>query len=177
MPDRNETPERTSEATRRARGLLAVALEVDKVMQPHHAKRGFAAGDLAVAWARIMGPDLAEHCAPRHLTRGPKGEAGTLHINVWGPLALELQHLSPQLIERINSHYGYRAVARLAFHQTPPPGLHTQPRRAKTAAAPGRRDRAQRGPDREARLAAIEDPELQAALRDLGESVAAATPE
>jgi hypothetical protein len=34
-------------------------------------------------------------------------------------LALELQHLAPQIIERVNAHLGHAAVARIALVQRP----------------------------------------------------------
>jgi len=176
------TPKPTSSpksSQRRARGLLSVGVELDKILQPHHRKRGIADADLVGAWSQIMGKDLAHQCSPQRLARGPQGEPGTLHLNVWGPLALELQHLSPQLIERVNSHYGYRAVGRLAFHQLPapanPPGGRGQPSAAETGrpykTGPSRHEAQAASPDLEARLTEITDPELRAALLELGRSI------
>ena len=85
-----------------------------------------------------------------------------------GPLALELQHLEPLVIERINRYFGYRAVAKLSFVQAP---ATRPPRRATNAPPPE-----PAGPDA-ARLAAslggIEDEALRAALAGLGRAVLA----
>ena len=35
------------------------------------------------------------------------------------PLALEIQHLAPQIIDRLNSYYGHAAIARLNIIQGP----------------------------------------------------------
>jgi hypothetical protein len=43
---------------------------------------------------------------------GPR--AGTLTVRVEGAFALELQHLGPLVIERINRHYGWACVGREA---------------------------------------------------------------
>ena len=73
-------------------------------------------------WAAIIGPALAAVTVPRRLS------GGTLTLACAGPVALELQHLAGQVLERINAHMGKRVVERLRFVQdgaaprpTPPP--------------------------------------------------------
>ena len=44
-----------------------------------------------------------------------------LHIRVDGGAAVELQHKTPIVLERINAFYGYRAVDRLKLVQGPLP--------------------------------------------------------
>lgn len=69
---------------------------------------------LITDWETIVGPAIAAVTVP-HRCR-----AGVLTISCAGPIALELQHLAPKLIERINNHYGRVLVSRLAFRQLPP---------------------------------------------------------
>jgi hypothetical protein len=71
-----------------------------------------AVPQLMEAWAGIVGPAIAAVTVPRHLARG------TLTIGCSGPVATELQHLSPQLIDRINRYIGSQPVRRLRFVQT-----------------------------------------------------------
>ena len=47
------------------------------------------------------------------------GGDGTLRLRVDGPLATELKHLEPQILQRIASYFGYRAVNRLSLIQGP----------------------------------------------------------
>ena len=77
-------------------------------------KRGLAFGALITDWPAIVGQQLSLRTAPDKLSfpRGKREEA-TLHIRAMGAIALELQHLEPQIIERINSFFGYRAVAKI----------------------------------------------------------------
>jgi hypothetical protein len=67
---------------------------------------------LIEAWAGIVGPALAAATAPRRLSQG------TLTIGCSGPMAMELQHLSSELIGRINQSLGSPAVRQLRFVQT-----------------------------------------------------------
>ncbi len=62
-------------------------------------------------WTEIVGPALAAVTSPRRLA------SGTLTLACAGPIALELQHLSGQLAERINAHFGRTLVERFRFVQ------------------------------------------------------------
>ncbi len=150
--------------SRNARGLRALATSVDKVVRPIWKKRGLAETSLVADWPAIIGPDLASQSHPQRLVRRRDDSGATLHIVVAGPLALELQHLAPQVIERINTYFGYRAVARLSLHQGP---IKRRPRPAEPPRQlpepPGLADR----------LVFVEDPDLRRALHGLGRAVLA----
>ncbi|WP_408868666.1 DciA family protein [Asaia sp. VD9] len=87
-------PERRS-MTGRALGAI-----LPQVTRPAFNKKAAPAVRLIMDWAEIVGPALAAQTEPRRVS------AGTLTIACTGPVALELQHLAPQLIERINTHCG-----------------------------------------------------------------------
>ncbi len=150
-------------AERRGRGFRALAQDLGRLTAPLFAKRGLAAGALVTRWPEVVGPQLATFTIPERIifARGRR-EDGTLAVRVEnGALALELQHLAPQLIERVNGFFGYRAVERLKLTQGPLPARRT-PRRPATAATPA-------GPTETVRrrLATVEDGDLRAALTDL----------
>lgn len=79
-----------------------------------------------------------------------------------------MQHLEPLLVERVNGYFGYRAVARVRLVQgaVPHPDEAAPPTRPSGEAE---RDAA----DLATRLAEVRDPELRAALKALGRSLAA----
>lgn len=92
-----------------------------RLVGPAFRRQGFAETDVVSRWPTIVGPLLADHSMPERLKHGRDG--GTLHITVDGPFALEMQHLEPVIVDRINTYFGYRAVARLSLHQAPLPSL------------------------------------------------------
>jgi hypothetical protein len=67
---------------------------------------------LMEAWTGMVGPDMAAATTPRRLSQG------TLTIGCSGPVAMELQHLSTELIGRINQYLGSQVVRRLRLVQT-----------------------------------------------------------
>lgn len=129
-------------------------------------KRGFAEGGIVADWPHIVGPELGAVSLPERLAF-PQGARrdGTLHVRVAGALALELQHLEPVVIERINGYFGYRAVARLKIRQGPIPRLRARPA---TVAVPLDPAAAQAV---DSAVADIADPQLKAALAGFGRAL------
>jgi hypothetical protein len=86
---------------------------------------GFAATEVITRWDEIVGEDLAQRSSPIRIAwpRRPQGaaepEPGTLHVRVEAPFALEVQHLAPVIIERVNAFFGWRCVTGLRLTQVP----------------------------------------------------------
>ena len=141
----------------------AISRSLAKVTRPVLEKRGRDFAALVAAWPEIAGPRLAGDSALDRLARPRGGGPAALHLRVTPGLAVEVQHLSPQLIERINAFLGHQAVDRLVLAQRPvgpPPG----PRARRVAPAPdaARRDAAM------AATEGIDDERLRGSLARLG---------
>jgi hypothetical protein len=106
-------------AERRARGApLALGGLIPALTRPAFRKRSPAGAQLMADWAQLVGPALAAVTSPLRLTQG------TLTIGCAGPVAMELQHLAPELIARLNGALGRVVVEKLRFVQqaAPRPG-------------------------------------------------------
>lgn len=151
---------------RRGGGPKRVPALLARLLTPAARRRGLVDARLVSDWATIVGAVLAGRCQPIKLGRERDGSGGVLHLRVTGGAALELQHGAPQVIERINDHFGYPAVARLRIVQAP---LHrTAPPPAPTRRALGEGERAAI----DGAVAGVADPGLRAALARLGYAVA-----
>lgn len=135
--------------------------------------QGFASGEILSRWRDIVGSEIAIHSEPLKINwprPNPKGdvadnppEPATLVLRVEGPAALEIQHLSAVILERVNRFFGWQAIGRIALRQAP---LR-------------RRERAKPPPPPDpaavtriaASLPAIEDDDLRLALARLGASI------
>ena len=138
------------------------------VFSDAYAKQGFAARELVTRWAEIAGPEIARHSEPLKIqwprpVEGQPQEPATLVLRVEGPAALEIQHASDALLQRVNRFLGWSAVGRLALRQAP----LSRRERPKAPRAPDARAVAQVAET----LSAIEDEELRAALARLGASI------
>ena len=132
-------------------------------------RQGFASAEIVARWADIAGPEIAAYCEPIKINwpravdgdEGP-GEPATLVLRVEGPAAIEVQHQSAVILERVNRFFGWAAIGRIALRQAPL-------RRHVPAAAPAPPD-----PAAAADIAAalpIEDQDLRQALGRLGAAV------
>lgn len=134
--------------------------------------QGFASTEIIARWADIVGVEIADHSEPVKINwPRPKSDVpgndqsdlATLVLRVEGPSALEIQHLSAVILERVNRYFGWQAIGRLTLRQAP---LHRgQP---KTPPPPA-------DPEITARLAEgmpeIKDDHLRQALARLGAAV------
>ncbi|HEX4506563.1 MAG TPA: DciA family protein [Alphaproteobacteria bacterium] len=127
-------------------------------------KKGLGYGKLVTDWATIVGADLGEATAPVKLSfpRGERTDA-TLTIDIVPARAIEVQHSMPQLIERVNAVFGYRAVSRIKLVQRPP---------ARTAPAPNLRPLSLAEESELVELTqVVPDGDLRAALESLGRAM------
>ncbi len=133
------------------------------------ARYGFAQADVVANWDAIVGADLAAVSAPERI-KWPRGageeaqkQGGTLVIRAAPGRALELQYEASRIISRINSFFGYGAVASLKVMQA----AELSRPRPKPPALPEK-------PVHEQDVNLVEDPTLRNALERLGRGVAAA---
>ncbi len=97
-------------------------------LTPTLAKYGFSEADLLLFWPEIVGERLASRCEPLRLQWAKRAagrevpEPATLIVLVEGAFAIELQHQAAIVIERVNTHFGWRCVGRLALRQGPVKG-------------------------------------------------------
>lgn len=131
-------------------------------------RQGFASTELIARWAEIAGPEIAAHSEPITINwpRNPDDtapEPATLILRVEGPAALEIQHQSAVVLERVNRFFGWRAIGRIALRQAPL-------RRRETPRPPTPPDPAAAGRIADG-LPQIEDESLRQALGRLGAAV------
>jgi hypothetical protein len=101
-----------------------------KTLTDAFAKQGFASVELVTRWPEIVGAEIAAHSQPEKIQwpRTPPARAaqaraapepGTLLLRVEGPAALEIQHLSGVILERVNQFFGWQAVGNVRLRQAP----------------------------------------------------------
>jgi hypothetical protein len=138
------------------------------VFSDAYAKQGFASRELVTRWAEIAGSETAEHSQPLKIqwprpVEGQPQEPATLVLRVDGPMALEIQHSSDAILQRVNRFLGWNAVGRLALRQAP----LSRPKARKAPKGPDAASVAKVA----ATLTSVEDEDLRAALARLGASI------
>jgi len=130
-------------------------------------KFGFVQSSVVTRWSEIVGERHARVCRPESI-RFPIGEKsdGILQLLVVPAHAPIIQHVIPEIIERVNRFFGYNAVAKVKLRQgaVQPPADKSEPRAAPPSLRPIPLELGES-------LRDIGDPELRTVLESLARSL------
>lgn len=171
MTERPPTPKaksRKSDAAERPRvgGPRQIADLMPQIGAAAFRKFGFVQSSIVTRWAEIVGAHYASISMPESI-RFPVGKkaGGTLQLTVMSGHAPMIQHVLPDIIERVNRFFGYAAVAKVAMKQGevhPTPAERRPPPRNLKPVPQELGDS----------LRDIGDPELRAVLESLAQGLA-----
>ena len=158
-------PKQEPQRANRARSVSELLPQVGRAT---FRRFGFVQHSIVSRWAEIVGERYAGVSTPESI-RFPQGKRaeGVLSLVVGGAHAPMMQHIAPEIVERVNRFFGYTAVARLAIRHgevkatrrsEPLPDLMPVPE------------------ELGASLRGIADPELKAVLEALASGVAGTLP-
>ena len=156
-------PKPTIPEPRRRGGARAVAELLPDIGGAAFRKFGFVQSAVVSRWGEIVGERFARVSAPESI-RFPPGKRGdgTLTLIVSGAHGTMMQHIAPEIVERVNRFFGYAAVARLTIRQGEV--AKPMPRSAPPAPKPAPAEIGEG-------LKVIGDPELRAVLESLAAGV------
>lgn len=108
-------------------GARSLADLVRPALDPVLAKQGLSQTSLILDWTDIVGGRIAALCEPARLQwppRGPKTDPSRLGpAMLWLRVApgrgLEVSHHAPIIVERVNAHFGWRCVDKVAVRPEP----------------------------------------------------------
>ena len=100
-------------------GLSNLTQEIKKLTQPVLGKHGFVQVELSSHWQEILGQELAYGVKPMGIYFTAKERTnGTLKVRTaGGAFALLFEHQKQQVIEKINTYFGYPAVSQIKIEQ------------------------------------------------------------
>ncbi len=131
---------------------------------------GFVQSSVVTRWPEIVGEAHAKVCTPEAI-RFPPGEKtdGILQLVVLPAHAPLIQHVIPEIMERVNRFFGYKAVAKVKLRQgaVQPPAGTNRPE-ARPASPPSLKPVPFELGDS---LRDVGDPELRAVLESLARSL------
>jgi len=92
-------------------------------------RHGFASAEIVTHWEDIVGPEVATHAEPIRITwprrtnaaddESEPPEPATLVLRCEGPAAIEIQHQTSIIIERVNRFLGWHAIGDVKLRQAP----------------------------------------------------------
>jgi hypothetical protein len=171
-PPKSAKPPATARPYERQRGgeARAIADLMPAIGRTAFRRFGFVQSSVVSRWGEIVGPAHARHCAPESI-RFPPGEKadGILQLVVTPAHAPLIQHVIPEIMDRVNQFFGYRAVVRVKLRQGAVQAPATSdPQRATRTAPPSLKPIPVELGDS---LRDIGDPELRTVLESLARSL------
>jgi hypothetical protein len=159
------TTRQSKQPPQRSNRARAVSDLLPDVGRAAFRKFGFIQHAVVSRWGEIVGERYARVSAPESI-RFPVGKRaeGVLSLVVSGAHAPMMQHVAPEIVERVNRFFGYQAVARLSIRHGTVPRIERAVAPPVPAPAPAELGDSLRG---------IADPELKAVLEALAAGVAA----
>jgi hypothetical protein len=102
----------------RGQGAKAIGDLMPEIGRTAFRRFGFVQSSVVTRWPEIVGSQHARVCSPEAI-RFPPGEKaeGILQLVVVPAHAPLIEQVIPEIIERVNRFFGYRAVARVKLRQ------------------------------------------------------------
>lgn len=92
---------------------------LERAARPIAKKRGFSETRILTDWPLIVGEQIASYSTPLKLTYPRQQNNGaTLTLSAHPAYALELQQMTPIILDKIAAYMGFRAVERIAIEQS-----------------------------------------------------------
>lgn len=139
--------------------MKTLTRSLHKLLKPLATAQGFADARVLSNWRQIIGDEFYQVAQPQQLKNG------VLTISVsHGAVAMQLQHMAPMIIERINRYFGFAAVKGIRPQQT---YFDIEAPKTRTNIVPdaGAQTRA------EAQVEGVKDDTLREALKKLGAQI------
>ena len=132
-------------------------------------RRGLLFGKMVMEWSHIVGSEIASKATPINLRFAGKSNQksqATLHISVQGAFALEISYQKALIIEQLNMFFGYPAIRDIKIIQqiyiTDNKKQNSSTRRSLTSEEECSLD---------GMVTAIQENDLQTALKNLGKAI------
>jgi hypothetical protein len=102
----------------RGQGVRAIGDLMPEIGRTAFRRFGFVQSSVITRWPEIVGEQAARVCSPEAI-RFPPGEKaeGILQLVVVPAHAPLISQVIPEIIERVNRFFGYRAIARVKLRQ------------------------------------------------------------
>lgn len=102
----------------RGKGVRPIGDLMPEIGRTAFRRFGFVQSSVVTRWPEIVGPTHARICSPEAI-RFPPGEKveGILQLVVVPAHAPLIQQVIPEIIDRVNRFFGYKAVARVKLRQ------------------------------------------------------------
>ena len=96
-------------------GLRQFSSSIPKTLRKHLRKGGYNYSNIVDNWTKIVSKKISDACYPVKVKMGREMRDGTLVLNVTHGKELEIEYEKNEIMDKINSFFGYRCISNIAL--------------------------------------------------------------
>ena len=100
----------TSKIKNLIQGLRPFSSSIPKTLKKHLKKGGFNYSNIVDNWTKMVTKEISNCCYPITIKMDQEMKNGTLVLNVVHGKELEIEYAKREIIEKINSFFGYNCI-------------------------------------------------------------------
>ena len=94
-------------------GLRPFSSSIPKTLKKHLKKGGYNYSTIVDNWTKIVNKKISDSCYPITIKMSKEMRNGTLVINVLHGKELEIEYAKKEIIDKINSFFGYDCISQI----------------------------------------------------------------
>jgi hypothetical protein len=96
-------------------GLRPFSSSIPKTLKKHLRKGGYNYSNIVDNWTKMVSKKISDACYPITVKMGKEMKDGTLVLNVIHGKEIEIEYEKKQIIDKINSFFGYNCISHIAL--------------------------------------------------------------
>ena len=96
-----------------AQGLRPFSSSIPKTLKKYLKKGGYNYSNIVDNWTTMVSKKISDSCYPISIKMGKEMKNGTLILNVVHGKELEIEYAKSQIIDKINSFFGYDCISQI----------------------------------------------------------------
>ena len=96
-------------------GLRPFSNSIPKTLKKHLKKNGYNYSNIVDNWTRMVSKKISDACYPVTVKMGKEMKDSTLVLNVIHGKELEVEYEKNQIIDKINSFFGYKYISNVTL--------------------------------------------------------------
>ena len=94
-------------------GLRPFSNSIPKTLKKHLKKGGYNYSNIVDNWTKMVSKKISDCCYPITVKMGKEMRNGTLVLNVLHGKELEIEYSKKEIIDKINSFFGYNCISQI----------------------------------------------------------------
>ena len=100
-------------------GLRPFSSSIPKTLKKHLRKGGYNYSNIVDNWTKMVSKKISDSCYPNNIKMGNEMKNGILVLNVIHGKEMEIEYNKKEIIDKINSFFGYNCICLLYTSPSP----------------------------------------------------------